>query len=131
MEVKSFADRGLTGAELVVSYTYGGIKAAVSKVLCASWQPYRVHFMRNVLAHAGTSGHRLVSAFIAKAFTQDTPEAASAQWHTIADQIRPKVPKLVTIMDDVEADVPAYMAFPIEYRAKRTAPTPSNGSTAR
>ncbi|BDA83974.1 hypothetical protein Sa4125_15160 [Aureimonas sp. SA4125] len=53
----------------------------------------RVHFMRNVLAHAGKSGRRVVSAFIATAFAQETPEAASLQWRSVADQIRPKVPK--------------------------------------
>ena len=60
----------------------------------------RVYFMRNVLAHAGKSGRRVVLAFIATAFAQDTPEAASAQWRTVADQILPKVPKLAAIMDD-------------------------------
>jgi transposase-like protein len=74
--------------------------------------------MRNVLAHAGKSGRRVVSAFIATAFAQDTPEAASAQWRTVADQIRPKVPKLAAIMDDAEADVLAYVVFPKEHRAK-------------
>ncbi|CDX25007.1 transposase (fragment) [Mesorhizobium plurifarium] len=78
----------------------------------------RVHFMRNVLAHAGKSGRRVVSAFIATAFAQETPEAASTQWRAVADQIRPKVPKLATIMDDAELDVLAYMTFPKEYRAK-------------
>lgn len=33
-------------------------------------------------------------------------------------QIRPKVPKLGTIMDDAEPDVLAYMTFPKEHRAK-------------
>src|SRR5918997_1906853 len=59
--------------------------------------------MRNVLAHAGKSGRRVVSAFIATAF---------------ADQIRPKVPKLAAILDDAEPDVLAYMTFPKEHRAK-------------
>ena len=59
----------------------------------------RVHFARNVLAHAGKSGRRVVSAFIATAFAQETPEAASTQWRAVADQIRPKVPKLAAIMD--------------------------------
>ncbi|TWH02330.1 hypothetical protein L614_000200003140 [Ochrobactrum sp. J50] len=44
-------------------------------------------------------------AYIATAFAQETPEAASAQWRSVADQIRPKVPKLATIMDDAEEDV--------------------------
>jgi transposase-like protein len=64
------------------------------KVLNAIRQRCRVHFMRNALAHAGKSGRRVVSAFIATAFAQETPEAASIQWRSVADQIRPKVPKL-------------------------------------
>ena len=78
----------------------------------------RVHFMRNVLAHAGKSGRRVVSAFIATAFAQETPEAASVQWRAVADQIRPKVSKLAAIMDDAETDVLAYMTFPKEHRTK-------------
>ena len=78
--------------KLVVSDSHEGIKASVSKVLTATWQRCRVHFMRNALAHAGKSGRRVVSAFIATAFAQDTQQAASAQWRSVADQIRPKVP---------------------------------------
>ena len=74
--------------------------------------------MRNVLAHAGKSGRRVASAFIATAFAQETPEAASTQWRAVADQIRPRVPKLATIMDEAEHDVLAYMSFPKEHRAK-------------
>ena len=110
--------RGLRGVKLVVSDAHEGLKAAVTKVLNATWQRCRVHFMRNVLAHAGKSGRRVVSAFIATAFAQETPEAASAQWRNVADQIRPKVPRLATIMDDAELDVLAYMTFPKEHRAK-------------
>lgn len=104
--------------KLVISDAHEGIKAAVSKVLSATWQRCRVHFQRNALAHSGKSGRRVVSALIATAFAQDTPEAASAQWRTVADQIRPKVPKLATIMDEAGQDVLAYMSFPKEHRAK-------------
>lgn len=107
--------RGLGGVKLVVSDAHKGIKAAVSKVLCATWQRCRVHFMRNALANAGKSGRRVVSAFIATAFAQDTPEAASAQWRSVADQIRPKVPKLASLMDSAEEDVLAYMTFPKQH----------------
>ena len=74
--------------------------------------------MRNVLAHAGKSGRRVASAFIATAFAQETPEAASTQWRAVADQIRPRVPKLAIIMDEAEHDVLAYMSFPKEHRTK-------------
>jgi len=116
--LRKLSRRGLRGVKLVISDAHEGIKAAVSKVLCATWQRCRVHFMRNVLAHAGKSGRRVASAFIATAVAQENAEAARAQWRTVADQIRPKVPRLAAIMDDAETDVLAYMTFPKEHRAK-------------
>jgi transposase-like protein len=59
----------------------------------------------------------VVSAFITTAFAQDTTETASRQWRAVADQIRPKVPKLATIMDEAEPDVLALMTFRKEHRA--------------
>ena len=57
--LRKLARRGLRGVKLVISDAHEGIKAAVSKVLNATWQRCRVHFMRNVLAHAGKSGRRV------------------------------------------------------------------------
>ena len=116
--LRKLTRRGLRGVKLVVCDAHEGLKAAVTKVLSATWQRCRVPFMRNVLAHAGKSGRRVVSAFIATAFAQETPEAASTQWRAVADQIRPKVPKLAAILDDSEPDVLACMTFPKEHRAK-------------
>ena len=116
--LRKLTRRGLRGVKLVISDAHEGIKAAVSKVLSSSWQRCRVHFMRNALAHAGKSGRRVVSAFIATAFAQDTPGAARIQWRGIADQLRPKLPKLATLMDASEHDVLAYMGFPAAHRAK-------------
>ncbi|MGB8868243.1 MAG: IS256 family transposase [Rhodomicrobium sp.] len=110
--------RGLRGVKLVVSDAHEGIKAAVSKVLNATWQRCRVHFMRNALAHAGKSGRRVVSAFIATAFAQDDAGAASQQWRKVADRLRPKLPKLAALMDEAEPDVLAYMTFPAPHRTK-------------
>ncbi|UZW55589.1 IS256 family transposase [Sphingobium sp. JS3065] len=116
--LRKLARRGLRGVKLVISDAHEGIKAAVSKLLCATWQRCRVHFMRNILAHAGKSGRRVVSAFIGTAFAQETAEAASQQWRAVADQMRPKLPKLAALMDEAEPDVLAYMTFPKEHRAK-------------
>ena len=116
--LRKLARRGLRGVKLVVSDDHAGIKAAVAKVLTATWQRCRVHFMRNVLAHAGRQGRRVVSAFIATAFAQDDSEAARQQWRRVADQLRPKVPKLARLMDEAEADVLAYMTFPAAHRTK-------------
>jgi putative transposase len=74
--------------------------------------------MRNALAHAGKSGRRVVSALIATAFAQEDAEAARAQWRKVADQLRPKLPKLAAFLDEAETDVLAYMTFPKDHRAK-------------
>lgn len=89
----------------MVSDAHAGIKASVGKVRTASWQCCRVHLMTNALAHAGKSGRRVVSAFTATAFAQDDAGAARAQWRLVADHLRPKLPKLATLMDEAEPDV--------------------------
>lgn len=46
--LRKLTRRGLRGVKLVISDAHEGIKAAVSKVLSATRQRCRVHFMRNV-----------------------------------------------------------------------------------
>jgi putative transposase len=77
--LRSLSRRGLRGVKLVISDAHERLKAAVAKVLHASWQRCRVHFMRNVLAHAGKQGRRVVAAFIATAFAQEDAEMARLQ----------------------------------------------------
>jgi transposase-like protein len=116
--LRTLARRGLRGVKLVVSDAHEGLKAAVTKVLRATWQRCRVHFARNALAHAGKAQRRIVSAWIGTAYAQEDAAAAHAQWRTVADQLRPKVPKLAALMDSAEEDVLAYMHFPAAHRAK-------------
>ncbi len=116
--LRKLARRGLRGVKLVISDAHEGIKAAAAKVLCATWQRCRVHFLRSALAHAGRSGRRVVAAFIATAFAQNDAEAARSQWRKVADQLRPTLPRLAGLMDEAEADVLAYMGFPAAHRAK-------------
>jgi len=116
--LRQLTRRGLRGVKLVISDAHEGIKASVSKILNATWQRCRVHFMRNVLAHAGKQGRRVVSAFIGTAFAQEDAGAAKAQWRQVADQLRPRVAKLANLMDEAEADVLAYMTFPAAHRTK-------------
>jgi transposase-like protein len=116
--LRSLARRGLRGVKLVISDAHEGIKASVARVFSATWQRCRVHFARNAMAHAGKSGRRVVSAFIATAFAQETADAAKLQWRKVADQLRPTVPKLAALMDSAEDDVLAYMSFPAQHRVK-------------
>jgi transposase-like protein len=108
----------LRGAKLVISDSHEGLKAAIVKVLGATWQRCRVHFMRNALAYAGKTQRRIVSAWVGTAFAQDDAAAARKQWREVADQARPRVPKLAALMDEAETDVLAYMGFPPQHRTK-------------
>ncbi len=116
--LRSLARRGLRGAKLVISDAHEGLKAAITKILSATWQRCRVHFMRNAMAYAGKTQRRIVSAWIGTAFAQDDADAARKQWREVADQARPRLPKLAALMDDAETDVLAYMGFPAQHRAK-------------
>ena len=110
--LRSLARRGLRGVKLLISDDHKGLKAAATRILGATWQRCRVHFARNLLAHAGRQGRRVVSAFVATAFAQEDADSAKVQWRQVADQLRPKVPKLAVLMDEAEHDVLAYMHFP-------------------
>jgi len=116
--LRGLARRGLRGVKLVVSDAHEGLKAAIAKVLHATWQRCRVHAMRNLLAYAGRQGRGVVAAFIGTAFAQEDAASARSQWRQVADQLRPKTAKLAAMMDDMEADVLAYMGFPQAHRAK-------------
>src|SRR5438552_15619347 len=114
LEPRRLAEKALA-AVVQEAYVHG---VSVANVLHASWQRCRVHFMRNVLAHAGRQGRRVVSAFIGTAFVQDDADTARTQWRQVADQLRPKVRKLAALMDEAEADVLAFMTFPKDHRPK-------------
>jgi putative transposase len=116
--LRSLTRRGLRGVKLVISDAHEGLKAAAAKVLKATWQRCRVHFLRNALAHAGKGQRQMVLALINTVFAQETQEAAIAQWRTVADQLRTKFPKLAALMDDAEADVLAFMSFPKAHRVQ-------------
>jgi transposase-like protein len=51
--LRSLADRGLRGVKLIIADEHKGLKAAADKVLGATIQRCRVHFMRNALACVG------------------------------------------------------------------------------
>jgi putative transposase len=116
--LRSLTRRGLRGVKLVISDAHEGLKAAAAKVLNATWQRCKVHFLRNALAHAGKGQRQMVLAAINTAFAQDSFETASAQWRVVADQLRVKLPKLGELMDVAESEVLSFMAFPKAHRTQ-------------
>ena len=116
--LKGLVRRGLKGVKLVISDAHDGLKYAISKVVSATWQRCRVHWMRNALAHVAKGQQTMVAAALRQAFLQPDQEAAQQTWRQVADQLRPRWPKLAGLMDESEHDVLAYMAFPAQHRVK-------------
>src|SRR5262245_63028963 len=118
--LRSLTRRGLRGVKLVISDDHEGLKAAVAKVLKASWQRCRVHFMRNVLVHVPKGQRQMVAALIRTVFAQESEADARRQWRAVADQLRERFPKIGALMDKSEADVLAHLAFPKAHRDRKS-----------
>jgi putative transposase len=111
--LRELVARGLHGVRLVISDAHEGLKGAIAAVLHgASWQRCRVHFLRNALALVPKTAAEMVAATIRTVFAQPEPGAAREQWRKVADGFRPRYPRLAALLDDAEADVLAYLAFP-------------------
>jgi transposase-like protein len=111
--LRGLVERGLSGVRLVISDAHAGLKRAVTTILHGtSWQRCRLHFVRNALALVPKGAQQLVAATIRTVFAQ--PDAASAreQWRRVADGFRDRFPRLAALMDEAEADVLSYLAFP-------------------
>jgi putative transposase len=107
--------RGLSGVKLVISDAHLGLKKAAAKILSATWQRCRVHFMRNALAVVPKGQHQMVAAVIRTAFVQENAQEARRQWRQTADTLRKRFAKLGELMDEAEEEVLAFMGFPREH----------------
>ena len=58
------------------------------------------------------------AAALRQAFLQPDRAQASATLRHVADQLRPKWPKLAAFIDDSETDVLSYLDFPEQHRSK-------------
>lgn len=114
--LRSLMRRGLRGVKLVISDAHEGLKAAIFKVLNATWQRCRVHFMRNAMAHVGKGQRTLVAALLRTVFAQDNEPESRRQWRVVADQLRERYPKISQLMDGCEDEVLAHMTFPKAHR---------------
>jgi len=122
--LRSLRRRGLSGVRLVTSDAHEGLKQAIGKVMGATWQRCRVHFLRNALAHVPRRQHAMVAAVIRTAFVQEGQKQARIQWRETADKLRERFPKLSALMDDAEDDVLAFMGFPKEHWSQLASTNP-------
>ena len=111
--LRALADRGLRGVKLIIADEHKGLKAAAAKVLGATIQRCRVHFMRNALACVGKKDRPIVTAALRTAFDRDTLAASKEHWAKLplvdaSIACQPRHPKLAELMLRAEDDVLAY-----------------------
>jgi transposase-like protein len=114
--LRSLVKRGLGGVMLVISDAHIGLREAIESVLAgASWQRCRVHFMRNALSRVPKGAQAMVSAAIRTIFAQPDRESAHLQLGRVADNLRPRFSSVSVQLEEAEADILAYTAFPREH----------------
>ena len=92
--LRSLANRGLRGVKLIIADDHRGLKAAAGKVLGATIQRCRVHFMRNALACVGNKDKAIVTAALRTAFDAEIIEASKAQWAKLIESFETRQSKL-------------------------------------
>jgi putative transposase len=104
--LRSLVARGLSGVKLVISDAHEGLKGAIAAVLQgASWQRCRTHFMRNALGLVHKGAQQMVAATIRTVFVQPDEVSAREQWRRVADQLRPRFPRVAQLLDAAEDEV--------------------------
>src|SRR3954471_11434603 len=116
--LRALVKRGLTGLKLVISDAHEGLKAAIARVLQATWQRCRVHWTRNALAYVPRAQQTMVAAGLRHAFQQPDQETARTALQHLAEQLHNRWPKLKAFIDDTCEDVVAYLSFPAQHRTK-------------
>ena len=97
--LKSLVRRGLRGTKLVISDAHEGPKAAIRRVMGASWQRCRVHWMRNALACVPKAQQSMAAAALRQAFIQPDRTNASQTLRHVADQLRAKWPQALSLRE--------------------------------
>jgi len=106
--LKSLVRRGLRGVKLMIPAAnpegfrddaHEGLEAAIRRVMGATWQRCRVHWIRNALADMPKGQQTMVAAALRQAFLQPDQKAAQQTWRHVADQFRSRGPQALSLRE--------------------------------
>jgi hypothetical protein len=84
----------------------------------AAWPRCRMHFLRNVLAQVPKGSAEMVAAVIRTIFVQPWSVHVAEQLDTIATMLGGQFPKVEQILRVAQADISAFVAFPVSHWKK-------------
>jgi len=122
--LRGLTARGLTGVRLAVSDAHAGLKAAIAKVLATGWQRCVVHFLRDCLGHARRDQHGVLAALIRPIFNADSLQQARDRLSEAVARLDGRLGKVASLLQDAEADILAFYAFPPDHWRKLRSTNP-------
>jgi putative transposase len=122
--LRGLVRRGLVGVQLAISDAHAGLKAAIAKVLGCSWQRCTVHFLRDCLGHARRDQHGLLGALIRPIFNADSQAQARDRLSEAVAHLDGRMGKVAAVLEDAEADILAFYAFPAGHWRKLRSTNP-------
>ncbi len=122
--LRGLVKRGLVGVQLAISDAHAGLKAAIAKILGCSWQRCTVHFLRDCLGHARKDQHGLLAALIRPIFNADSLAQARDRLSEAVAHLDGRLAKVATMLEDAEADILAFYAFPAAHWRKLRSTNP-------
>jgi len=116
--------RGLHGVQLVVSDAHEGLKAAIARVLACPWQRCTVHFVRDMDQHVRRDQRGLVGAALREIFNAEDQAQAKQRATQVLTRLASISPKVCELLEETEADLVAFYAFPREHQTKLRSTNP-------
>jgi putative transposase len=108
--------RGLRGVRLVISDAHQGLRQALAACFAgASWRRCKVHFLRVAGAAVPKQHAPAVLAVLKTIFLQPTPETTRAAVGHALQVLEPRFPQVAARLREAEADLLAYLGFPLEH----------------
>jgi putative transposase len=122
--LRDLIKRGLIGVGLAISDAHAGLKAAIAKILGCAWQRCTVHFLRDCLGHARKDQHGLLAALIRPIFNAESLEQARDRLSEAVAHLDGRLGKVAGMLEDAEADILAFYAFPADHWRKLRSTNP-------
>jgi transposase-like protein len=116
--------RGLHGVQLVISDAHEGLKAAIARVLACPWQRCTVHFVRDMDQHVRRDQRGLVGAALREIFNAEDQAQAKQRATQVLTRLASISPKVCELLEEAEADLTAFYAFPREHWTKLRSTNP-------
>ena len=116
---QSLKQRGLTGVDLVVSDSHGGLVSAVhTHFQQAQWQRCQTHLSRNVLDVCPKSEHDALHKALRRVFEADTPHEARQELTTLLAAFAARAPKSCDCLEAAFDEATAVLTLPLPYRRR-------------